>query len=161
MKNKIDIFVVYQRGRRNMQDTYYLATGKGLCYLSPKYTWEETLRFLKGKGHTLATKEEAIKLLEEFNNLIEETNEENYAEWCSWITEEKEAGYNTAGNFFDNYEYIGELEEYKRINNKLVTEEELIHEYSVNVSAHKWRHDVSSYIQMKRAERNLRKWYRK
>lgn len=158
---KNSIFIVYQRGRRNTQDAYYLATDKGLCYLSPKYTWEETFKFLKSKGHTLATKEKALELLEKFNNSIEETNEENYIDWCNWITEEKEEGYSVAGNFFDNYEYIGELEEYKRINNKLVTGEELIHEYSVNVSAHEWRHDLSSYIQMKKAEKNLRKWYKK
>lgn len=162
MKNSINsIFVVYQRGRHNSCDEYYVATNKGLCYLSPRYTWLETVEFLKSKGHTLATKEKAIELLEEFNAEIEKTNEENYIDWCNWITEEKAAGYSVVGNFFDDYEWTAELEEYKGINGKLVTEEELIHEYSVNTLAHEWRHDVSSWLQMKKAEKNLRKWYKK
>lgn len=161
MKMNNNIFVVYQKGRRNSCDEYYVATNKGLCYLSPRYTWEKTFKFLKSKGHTLATKEKAIELLKEFNNSVEATNEENYTEWCSWITEEKEAGYNVIGDFFDDYEWTAELKEYKRINNKLVTEEELVHEYSVNTLAHEWRHDLSSWIRMKKAEKNLRKWYKK
>lgn len=161
MKMNNNIFVVYQKGRRNSCDEYYVATNKGLCYLSPRYSWEETFEFLKSKGHTLATKEKAIELLKEFNNSIEATNEENYTEWCSWIEEQEEEGYNTLGNFFDDYEWTAELKEYKRINNKLVTEEELVHEYSVNTLAHEWRHDLSSWIRMKKAEKNLRKWYKK
>ena len=112
MNNKI--FVVYQKGRRNMQDTYYLATNQGLKYLSPRYTWLETVEFLESKSFTLATEKKAIELLEEFNAEIEKTNEENRQEWIAWIEEEEEAGYNTAGNFFDDYEYRAELEVYER-----------------------------------------------
>lgn len=162
MKNK-SIYVIFKEGRNNIQDVYYLVTNEGtqLCYLSPNYTWEKTIKYVKSKGHTLATKEKALEVLEKFNASIEETNEENYTEWCDWIKEQKEEGYNIVGNYFDNYECTGELQEYKRINGKLVTEKELIGEYNVNTLFHEWRHDLPSYIRMRKAEKALEKWYRK
>lgn len=82
----------------------YIITNKKICFIGWEFSKEETIEYLKEKGHKPVSKIRMLKMVSNANQEIEEYEDELYEEWKEYIDQQKEEGYNTVGNFFGNYQ---------------------------------------------------------
>ncbi len=82
----------------------FIITNKKICFIGWNYTKEETVEFLKEKGHYAVSQIQMIKMIRKANHEIKLEEKQAYKEWLEYIDDQREQGYSVAGDFFGGYE---------------------------------------------------------